>query len=576
MNKKWKAALIALLCVAVLGGGVYGVLRLLKSHRSKPVNVYAASNFILSGYDTEAETEGLVTTDRIQSIYLTSTQRVTEIYVTEGQTVKEGEPLLAFDTTLSDLELERKDIEIRQLRLRLEKAQKQRREMDSYSVYSGYTPTYDDEPEDEPELEPAPYMPYLTGGEGTKDAPYIYLWNDDCPYSDGFLQRICPPVTEPTPDPDPEPEPEPDPAPDDEPEPDLDEAAEPEEATEPTEETDPEEERDPEEEASDEPSEEPEEPVYNERWAIFEVREADSPEGEVLRVWEMRFWRSEDNALQFEIFQPAPDYDGGEEEWPEEDFDFGYDGGAVYTASELRRMKAEADRQLEQMELQLRQAELAYETIGYELSNGVVTAKIDGVVKTLREPDEALAANEPVLLLSGGGGYYVEALMSELELGQMQIGDEVTVVSWESGVALTGAITAISDYPKTDGWYWSSGNSNVSHYPFTVFLDEDSNLRENEYVSVRFSTDADTAAGVFLEKPFIRTENGRSYIYVQAADGTLEKRFVQTGRELWGSYVELLTGLTEDDYIAFPYGRDVTEGAKTVQASVEELYGVYY
>lgn len=554
MNKKWKAALIALLCVAVLGGGVYGILRLVKSRRSGPVNVYAASNFTLSGISTDAETEGLVTTDRIQSIYLTSTQRVMEIYVTEGQTVKAGDPLLAFDTTLSDLELERKDIEIRQLRLRLEKAQKQRREMDGYSVYSGYTPTYDDEPEEEPELEPAPYMPYLTGGEGTEDAPYIYLWNDECPYSDGFLRHICPPVTDPTPDPDPDPEPEPD-----------QDAAE--EEPEPTPEPTP---------APTEPPQ-PEEPVYNERFAIFEVREADSPEGEVLRVWAMRFWRTAENALQFEIFQPAPDYDGGDEDWPDDvDFDFGFDSGAVYTASELRKMKAEADRQLEQMELQLRQAELAYETIGYELSNGVVTAKIDGVVKTVRDPDEALAANEPVLLLSGGGGYYVEALMSELELGQMQPGDEVTVMSWESGESLTGTITEISEYPKTDGYYYSDGNSNVSHYPFTIFLDEDSNLRENEYVSVSFSPNTNAEPGVFLENPFIRTENGRSYIYIQAPDGTLEKRYVQTGRELWGSFVEVLSGLTEDDYIAFPYGRDVTEGAKTVQASVEELYGVYY
>ncbi len=554
MNKKWKAALIALLCVAVLGGGVYGILRLVKSRRSGPVNVYAATNLILNGYNTEAQTEGLVTTDRIQSIYLTSTQRVTEIYVTEGQTVKAGDPLLAFDTTLSDLELERKDIEIRQLRLRLEKAQKQRREMDGYSVYSGYTPSKPVEPEDEPELTPAPYMPYPTGGEGTEDAPYIYLWNDACAYSDEFLRRVCPPVIAP------EPEPEPEPVPDM----DAEEDVPPEsgEETEPT----------------PEPTEppQPEEPVYNERFAIFEVREADSPAGEVLRVWEMHFWRSAENALQFEIFQPAPDYDGGSETPEDVDFDFGYDGGAVYTASELRKMKAEADRQLEQMELQLRQAELAYETIAYELSNGVVTAKIDGVVKTLRDPDEALAMNEPVLLLSGGGGYYVEALMSELELGQMQPGDEVTVMSWESGETLTGTITEVSEYPKTGGWYWSEGNSNVSHYPFTIFLDEDSGLRENEYVSVSFSPDTDAPEGVFVEKPFVRTENGRSYIYVQAADGTLEKRYVQTGRELWGSYVELLSGLTEDDYIAFPYGRDVTEGAKTVQASVEELYGVYY
>lgn len=51
---------------------------------------------------------------------------------------------------------------------------------------------------------------------------------------------------------------------------------------------------------------------------------------------------------------------------------------------------------------------------------------------------------------------------------------------------------------------------------------------------------------------FIRTENGKSYVMVRDDNGKLEKRWVQTGRNLWGSYTQIRGGLTVDDFVAFP------------------------
>ena len=243
-------------------------------------------------------------------------------------------------------------------------------------------------------------------------------------------------------------------------------------------------------------------------------------------------------------------------------------------------MKAEADQKLIDLNFKLRKAQLEYDTIEYELSNGVVYSRIDGVVKTVRTAEDALAENKPLVLVSGGGGYYVQGLMGELDLATMKVGDTVTVQSWESGEQMTGTITEISDYPSDGssyGWYWSNGNSNISKYPFKVFLDEDSALRENEYVNMTFTPGGtDSGSGFFLANPFVRQENGRSYVYVQGADGRLEKRYVTTGQSLWGSYVEIRGGLTADDYIAFPYGKAVQEGAATREATVDELYNNSY
>ena len=97
-------------------------------------------------------------------------------------------------------------------------------------------------------------------------------------------------------------------------------------------------------------------------------------------------------------------------------------------------------------------------------------------------------------------------------------------------------------------------------------------LQEGSYVNVSFST-ATTQQGIYLENPFLRTEQGKSYVYVRGEDGKLEQRFVTTGKALWGSYTEVLDGLTPEDYIAFPYGKNVVVGADTVEGDNSDLYG---
>ena len=66
------------------------------------------------------------------------------------------------------------------------------------------------------------------------------------------------------------------------------------------------------------------------------------------------------------------------------------------------------------------------------------------------------------------------------------------------------------------------------------------------------------------------------FVYVKGENGQLEKREVVTGRYLWSSYVEILDGLTMDDYVAFPYGKTVKDGANAIEATIDELYNEMY
>ena len=206
------------------------------------------------------------------------------------------------------------------------------------------------------------------------------------------------------------------------------------------------------------------------------------------------------------------------------------------------------------------------------MDTGEVVATIDGFVVSLLTEEEARQTMQPILKLSGGGGFYVNGSVSELEKDNLQIGQEVTVNDWNTGMEYTGTVESIGDFPSSDGYWNGMGNPNASYYPFRVFIDESANLQAGSYVNVVYST-ATTEQGIYLENPFLRTEQGKTYVYVSGADGKLEKRAVTTGKALWGSYTEVLSGITAEDLIAFPYGKTVVPGADTVESDLSELYG---
>ena len=544
--KRKKIILLVLVILLLLLSGIAGWYWYAQEH-AEPVYVFPFSNVGMTEYwGDNQESYGPVSTDKIQTIYISDTQEVTEISVKQGDMVKKGDLLMSFDTTLSDLALERKRLDVEKLKLQLADAQKRLKEIRSMKpmVIPKVEQTEDEElgTQLQGDYRIAASRTY----DGSKQNLPMICW-----VKDGYAVNA-----------------------------DLLEALRAEAEKYQTlnaQEAAKEQEQEPETaEAGDETKpEEPTEPIkvdVKKYYVVFKSTRGNMSLGQRL-VWNGLVVNKSSGTFTFQFFDASAVADHqlaamGEEEKQQPEIDF----GSGYTAAQIAEMRSQQEKTIKDLEFKIKMAEAEYKIALTEVSDGKIYARIDGEVVSVLTEEEARQTMQPIVKVSGGGGFYIQGSVSELEKEKMKVGQEVTVNDWNTGMTHTGTIQSLGDFPAPGSGWNGMGNPNASFYPFTVFVDEGADLQEGRYVSIVYST-ATGEHGVYLQNPFLRTEQGKTYVYVMGADGKLEQRFVKTGKALWGSYMEILEGLSEEDLVAFPYGKDVKPGAKALEGDMSKLYG---
>ena len=241
----------------------------------------------------------------------------------------------------------------------------------------------------------------------------------------------------------------------------------------------------------------------------------------------------------------------------------------TYTADELKDAIKEQTRSVADVDLQKRIAQADLKELQSELEDGVVYAKKDGIVTTVCDPANPPQDGTPFLQLSGASGLYISGTIGELDLDTVKVGQSVSAVNYMTGDTYEGTISEISNVPSDSVNYYGDSNPNSSFYEYTAYIENPQNLKKGDSLQLTIDTSSEGSdSGLYIDKSYVRTENGQSYIY-KDDNGKLKKQSVKTGKSLWGSYVEIKSGLTNDDYIAFPYG--VREGEKT-KVSEDGMY----
>ena len=563
MSKKLKKGIIIAACAVGVCGAVWGGLTIARNAQRSDVKVYSVNDFCMTDYwgDTSS-TSGMVTTDKIQKVFLSSSQTVNKVWVAEGDSVRKGDKLISYDSTLTQASVEqakidydRQDESLTTAKNELEYLKKAKNketlkqelgkltaELDALKKKYDEDPAhpYDgDAPVTEGKMD---YKKTMTvkgadGSDQTVNVQY-YSWLSTSRLNDSKVTEILTNLATLRAD-------------------------------------------------KDHPSVD----TYVVLVQRYEDKVGGYVDNTVGLVITETYTAGDDTAVpavpesrsvSFSVRSDLPEF---------EDTERKYDDAAIkrlqqkinlanmYLESSMEQKdlaKAIVDKaqEVKEKEVNLRLAKLSLDKKTKELGDGNVYAEFDGTVKAVRNADEAYNNSEAVIELSGGGGYYVTGTLSEMELGSVKVGDTVSISSWMTGAACEGTIVSIDDYPTTSGNSWGDGNRNVSYYPFKVFVEEDASLQANDYVDIQYQKAGTQEQGssLYLQSWFIRTDNGKSYVMARNEDGRLEQRWVQTGRDLWGSYTQIRGGLTTDDYLAFPYGRDVVEGARTVEAAADELY----
>lgn len=655
--------------VAIVAGIVLGT-----RGNGKTVDVYPFAMVGMTEYwGDNQESYGPVTTDKIQTVFLSDTQIITGIPVEVGAHVKKGDVLMTYDTTLSELELERKRLDVEKAKLQVTEAEEELRRINQLKPSSGGGGGGDSSGGGD-QLDEKNYKVITDfSHDGSTEENALVCWlGSDIPVDNSVLKALyyqalnnqelmntlsrtkssaseTPDTTTPSEDPEP--------------------------STAPSEPSDPSEPTTPATEAPTEPPKQPlEEPEPSEpetpapvitspnvknggtftvdkgmavdltflnkikqkvEWSVepaagellayrgeqtcalsgrvsqtgkteytltatvgdktdtfrftLEVVEpsgppkvindfyvilkktADNREKGTTSLWQgIHVYVYNGNEYGFSLMADTPpeskffgdsDDDGG----------FSFDFGSGMTSAEITQMRREQTKKVRDLYEAAQMAESEYNLMEREFNDGNVRADLDGEVVSVLTEDEARQNKQPIIKVSGGGGFYVTGSVSELEKDNLKIGQSVTVNDWNTGNTYDGQVVSIGDFP-VDGNGWNGmGNPNASYYPFRVFIDGSADLQENGYVSITYSA-AQAQNGVYLENPYLRTDDGEPYVYVRGAHGKLEKRYVTTGKSLWGSYTEIRSGLTADDYVAFPYGKNVKPGAGTQEGDPSTLY----
>ena len=540
MNKSTKKILIICLSLVLVIGAGLGIWYAVVQNSADPVNVYPFHYIGMTEYWGDSqESYGPVTTDKIQTIYLSDTQTVTELLVSQGEEVKKGDLLMTFDTTLSDLALERKRLDVEKLKLQLTEAQQEYWRICAMKPMVIYMPEEGEEEDEElgTQLTTAYQLSSQVEFDGSSQELALICWlNSATAIDDEILEAVRQQA----------------------------EAFQRENALLAEEET---------EEEETESTEEPEELIVNRFYVIFKVTKKNMSLGQKITwqgVYAIR--DPESGAFRFQFFDAdfLSDHMLSEEEAEDDGPKFELNSG--FTAEQIYQMRIEQEKRIKELEFDIKMADADYKIMLTEANDGNIYAQIDGTVVSVLTEEEAKMTMQPIVKVSGGGGFYVEGSVSELEKDKLQPGQEVTVQDWNTGMTYIGTVSSVGDFPASNGYWNGMGNPNTSYYPFYVFVDESADLQAGRYVSIMYSSSTGEN-GIYLENPFIRSEMGCSYVYLQGSDGKLEKRYVTTGKSLWGSYTEILDGITADDLIAFPYGKYVKEGADTVESDLSDLYG---
>ena len=237
--------------------------------------------------------------------------------------------------------------------------------------------------------------------------------------------------------------------------------------------------------------------------------------------------------------------------------------------------------QIQSMQVDLKEAELNLQAKEKEVAksedvmqNATVTSPVTGRVTSISENGTDNYGNPlPYITIQQAGSFRIKGILNELQRGGIAEGTRMKIVSrTDVNTFWLGTVTLVdyeSPSQENQNNMYIGGNmdsmTTSSKYPFYVELDTSEGLLLGQHVYLEVDNGEEEVSNYpAISSAFIcYNEDGTTYVWAENA-GKLEKRPVTVGEyDFMLDTMEILEGLTEADYIAFPDPELCVEGAAT-------------
>lgn len=522
MKKSHKIIISVIAVTAILGGSIGGYS--IYKNANTTIEVFPVSMISTSAWGYDDSSYGIVTTDMSQDVYIDASMVIQEILVSEGDMVSVGTPLIQLDNTLANLDLEMQALAIDNIDIQIEAVNRDIRFLETASPVK----SMDELNILDVSIQGHSYLQLSSPGKGAADPDEIvYRLDEDTVL---FLKEDtvniftvkCAPETIITPE-------------------FLQRVLG----------------------INPNTGRELGDPLV----VFLQIPEIDKRiylDGYTFQIPEDFYEMTLSEFMQLPNIQISENASGDlSEENP-------YDG--ILPTEKEAKLK-EKKNELTTLTLDRKEAVLNYEKMRREVSAGTIISTVNGQVRSVGNMEEIVDTNVPFLTVTSQEGFYLEGTINELKLEQVSVGQMVSVMNMENGMSAEAEITSISDFPISDNANSYGTNPNTSNYPFTAYLSNAEGFKNNQSVSITIQSDAEAEqSGLYIPLSYIREDSGESYVFIADENGRLKKQTVETGAMLYGYYQEIKSGLTAEDLITFPYGKNVKDGVKTIETDSPSVY----
>ena len=229
---------------------------------------------------------------------------------------------------------------------------------------------------------------------------------------------------------------------------------------------------------------------------------------------------------------------------------------------------------LKEAELKIKSHEKAVEDAAALLENSTIVSPIDGRVQNINETGmNNMGEPAAYITIQQIGSYRIKGVLGELQRGGIMEGDRVTMVSRTDETKTWSGTVTLVDYENPsqgsdmDRYYGMAADemTAASKYPFYVELDSTEGLMLGQHLYIKLAAEEGQPQGIPVGSAFVcYEEDGSAYVWAENK-GKLEKRPVILGEyNPMTDAQEILSGISAEDYIAFP-DEQCREGAATTR-----------